>query len=106
MRPYVISLFFVAIFAGLNTITSCSGPSPIPSPWPDAGATDAPIVAGDCTAACANLKILGCAEGIDPDCARVCEKARATDLTDLHLDCLTAAASKEAARSCGTFKCR
>jgi hypothetical protein len=63
------------------------------------------LPSGDCQTACANLDRLGCPEGKDPLCASTCVKVQSQGLTDVHPECLAAAASPEAARACGTVTC-
>jgi len=85
-------------------LSGCSGTPVSPTIPPDASPADVPVLT-DCSAACDNLKRLGCPEGDDTDCERVCTKTQASLLTDLHPSCLASAGSKEAARSCGSVRC-
>lgn len=89
MKRILLALAAAALFA-------CHPLPPIP-PGPSA--------AGNCQTACANLARLGCYEGQDATCTDVCTRAQDTGLTDLKPACLTAAATVEAARACGTISC-
>jgi hypothetical protein len=72
-------------------------PKPVPTPMGDAG--------GSCITACNNLAALGCAEGApDAGCVAVCNHS--SEITNLPLDCLASAASKDEARGCdASVKC-
>lgn len=78
-----------------------------PPPAPDVG--PAPLHVSDsgptgCHTACVNLAALGCPEG-GASCDLTCVHVVASGLTDLRVDCLTAAKTKEAARACGSVSC-
>jgi hypothetical protein len=94
------TLFAAALLA---VIPACPpSPSP-PDSGTDAGSLDAG--ASVCALACANLSVLGCAEGLDASCVATCEHAQSTHLTDLHPTCLVSARSKQEARACQSVKC-
>lgn len=56
-----------------------------------------------CYAACVNLAVLGCSEGLTPTCATTCVAAQG--ITNLKTACLAAAKSASAARACGSVRC-
>lgn len=62
-----------------------------------------------CTRACDNLHALGCPEAAPVDagltCYQVCARARANTHIDLKPECLAAAPTRAAVRSCGTVRC-
>ena len=66
--------------------------------------TPGPANAG-CSEACANLVVLGCAEGSDPSCAATCQEAQDSGKIDLRPACLAAAKSVGEVLACGTVVC-
>jgi hypothetical protein len=89
MRSFILALTIA--------LTSCATPSPTPDPPPG------PDIYG---AACANLAAVGCPEGSRDNCAEVMQQAQEAHLTDLHPTCLAAAKTQDAARACGSVRCR
>ena len=100
------SLLFAAA-AVLASGPGCTTPSPGPDaapPFDGSIPVDAGVVDGLCADACARLRVLGCQEGA-PACEGTCTHVRATGLTELHPECLAAAATKADARRCGSVTC-
>lgn len=94
---------FLGVVAASMAIDACP-PSPQP-PAPDASDAAPPRPGTSCNVACAQLAVLSCQEGLDPNCATVCQHAIDQRITALPLDCWTAARTKEAARACGSLAC-
>jgi len=61
--------------------------------------------AATCANACANLKKLGCKEGVDTSCTPTCQKMVAKKIVTVPLSCLAKAKTKAAARACGGVDC-
>lgn len=101
---------FIAIVA-LCAFPQCAPPSPTPAPTPVPTPTappeafDAGHVAAKYSAACANLRALGCPEGDDSACAAAMQHADKAHLTLVPTACLTTAHSKTEARSCTFVAC-
>jgi|SRR5579859_1186449 len=101
------SSYVVLVFAA---IAACPPRPPSPPPEPDVVAVDAAVRSDGAddayVRACTNLHALGCSEGDHEDlCMVTLRLADQTQRTDLRVDCLVAAASKDAARACGTVAC-
>ena len=80
-------------------LVACT-PAPLP-PSPDASDAAPNPNTPQYQRACATLAALGCAEGVDAQCAVVLERAATAHITTFDLPCLTAATSKAAVRACG-----
>jgi hypothetical protein len=86
------------ILAIAIALAACVTPGPVPpdpTPSPDVYAR-----------ACAKLAAIGCPEGARESCARVMQDAQEARATDLRPECLAKADSIEAARACGSVRCR
>lgn len=55
---------------------------------------------GSCPQYCERLRTLGCPEGHDGDCVRVCEELKAS-VEPIYMDCVTNATSSSDVRGCG-----
>ena len=73
-------------------------PAPPPSSISDAAPIDASPDA--CAAACANLAVLKCKEGIEPNCAATCRHAQSAMLVDLAPACVAQAPTVADVRAC------
>ena len=81
-------------------LTGCPKPQPPQPPPPDAADAQGPFT---CVTACANLRILGCREGMGaPDGSAPCETVcdHALQIEDLDLACISHASSPDAVRLC------
>lgn len=86
---FVVSVALAAMCMGAG---KCSDPPPAPAQTA-------------CEAACANLTILGCAEGINVTCVPTCQKVQDGHLTDLKPAKLAAAGSVAEVQAIGTVGC-
>ncbi|GAC1475546.1 MAG: hypothetical protein PVSMB8_00130 [Vulcanimicrobiaceae bacterium] len=131
-----VVLFVCAILAGATVALSCKPPVTPPPDASDAHATvdagtdvpdatlpqdasEAPDATkppppppdastGDCAAACANLRALGCPEGAEDagqGCTAVLCHAEGSGKLDLKMACVKAAKTKDELAKCGTVKC-
>jgi hypothetical protein len=58
-----------------------------------------------CSTSCANLKKLGCKEGVDTTCVTTCQKMVAKKVAPVPLSCFAKAKTKAVARACGGIDC-
>lgn len=103
-------------------LAACAACPPKPNPDPIGPVPDAEITASDsgtagdapaaqpdaspaASVACANLRRLGCKEGLDPNCEVVFDRVLDAHLTDLRPACLTSAKTKAEARACKSVDC-
>lgn len=79
-------------------------PAPVPAPIGDAAVS--PSDPTGCIAGCAQLANLGCPEGNDVQCVRVCTNAQTAHWgLDLKPTCWSSATTAAAVRACGTVAC-
>jgi len=103
LKHYAFVPWMVAGFAA--SVLACP-PCPTAPQLPAVGVdasdgvdVDSPAArASDCVAGCRQLSILGCREGKDENCVRVCQQIKSDRLTTT---CWTVAKSVQDARSCG-----
>jgi hypothetical protein len=83
-----------------NGNPDASPPAPVPAPQP--APAPGPAALGAVTAACNNLKLLRCPEGVDPMCWSTLGRVVALDagFADPNFPCLASASSAAAARAC------
>ena len=75
------------------------------APW-SAWQDDSAAAATTCATSCANLKKLGCKEGIDTTCVATCQKMVAKKIVKVPLACFSKAKTKAVARACGGIDCQ
>lgn len=108
MKVHVQLAVVLAFFLGCG---AQQGPAPVPPPPPpddvDAGPGEAGARGDLFDKACANLRKHGCSEGFDrpgeTSCAATMRRAETEKLTEMHPDCVRAAASLTALRACGRY---
>lgn len=90
----------LAVSVGLFVLTlSCNTPAPYTSV----------VVDATCESHCANLRKIGCPEGLPSkrgtSCETICERMLKTKASDPHVACVTRATDIMSVRACGSVDC-